>query len=140
MVDGLGSHLLTNVVDGLLVGRHRHRQTHCRHRGGERGGGRGLRPHCFGGCRLMLLRWRALTGSQREDRLVEARHRAAHCVHPCRQMIVIWSRPAACFAGVGVGNVPTVRGTIIQFLKRLNGVGGWIGCCPAIVGGWYTSA
>ena len=119
VVDGLGSHLLADMVDRLLVGRRWHRWTHHCHRGGESDLRRGLWPHCLGGC-MLLLRWRwGSTGSQREDCLVEAHHQATQRVHPCCSMIVIRSRPAARVAVVGDSNVPTKLGTMVPDLVAL---------------------
>ena len=123
VVHGLGYHLLPGMVDGLLVGCRWHRWMHCRHpggvHGGVRGGGRGLWPHCLGGCALLLMWCWGSSGHRREDHLVEARRQAALCVPPCRRLVVVWTWPAARLTGVDDGNVPTVRVAVILILKAL---------------------
>ena len=50
---------------------------------------------------------------------MEARRQAALCVPPPCRTVVVWTWPAARLAGVGGGNVPTVRVAIILILKAL---------------------
>ena len=50
---------------------------------------------------------------------MEARQQAALCVPPPCRTVVVWTWPAARLAGVGGGNVPTVRVAIILILKAL---------------------
>ena len=128
MVHRLGD--LPDVVDGLLVGCRWQRRAHCRHpggvRGGVHGGGRELWPHCLGGRTLLLREYWCSSSRRREDRLVEARRRAALHVRPCRRAVVVRPWIAAILAGVGVVYVAAVRVAVVPILvalERRRGVG-----------------
>jgi hypothetical protein len=112
------SKLLAHVVDGLVGGHWHHRTHRCYHQS-KIHGRRWLLPHRrSGGALLMWGRWDA-TGSRRQDRLVEACHRASYCIHPHCIWVVHWTWVTTRHAVVVVVKVPAMRMAVGPIFKCL---------------------